>query len=398
MARYFDNNSANYLTVADNPSLSVTGPMTIHTWFYAESPATQRLICGKVASALGTDSSYGLMHLSTGAAQFWMKDSTSTTRVAQAPSSSVKAFKWQAMTGRFSYPESIGGAAAHVFIDGARYAAASWGTNLKDSTVPFRIGQDAGGGNLFLGGVAHTAIWNCALRDDEIMRLHAEAPPSSVRPQSLVSYWPLDMYPDVVDRSRNRNDLVMNGTVVIIPTPPNLGREVIWLEGASPDPLSTNQIDAPSIGAATTLYTPTLETQIASSFIAAATTLYAPSIAEPLDAPFIAATGGVFALGTFNIARPIRFLAPTTILMPPKLKIAITNVVAPSISGDAVEGLVLTASPGIWTGTPPLTYTYQWQRNTGSWGNITGATNKEYIVQSADVGNTLRVEVTATDQ
>src|SRR5204863_314886 len=38
------------------------------------------------------------------------------------------------------------------------------------------------------------------------------------------------------------------------------------------------------------------------------------------------------------------------------------NTVAPSVSGQAVAGQLLTASPGSWSGSPAPTFAYQWQR------------------------------------
>ena len=39
-----------------------------------------------------------------------------------------------------------------------------------------------------------------------------------------------------------------------------------------------------------------------------------------------------------------------------------TNVVKPSINGDPRDGVSLTVSNGTWTGTQPITFTYQWNR------------------------------------
>lgn len=80
--------------------------------------------------------------------------------------------------------------------------------------------------------------------------------------------------------------------------------------------------------------------------------------------------------------------------------IAPTNSSPPTISGTAQDGQVLTASPGSWSGTPPITYAYQWQRcdtSGGSCAGITGATGTTYTVASADVGHTLIVVVTASN-
>jgi hypothetical protein len=74
------------------------------------------------------------------------------------------------------------------------------------------------------------------------------------------------------------------------------------------------------------------------------------------------------------------------------------NTTAPSISGTAKQGETLTADPGVWSGTQPIAFSYQWRRcdNTGAnCANVIGATAKTYKLGSADVGNTLRVRVTA---
>jgi hypothetical protein len=74
------------------------------------------------------------------------------------------------------------------------------------------------------------------------------------------------------------------------------------------------------------------------------------------------------------------------------------NTSPPTISGTPREGLVLTANPGTWSGTAPITFSYQWQRcnaSGGSCSNIIGATSRTHTLTSADVGRTMRVVVTA---
>lgn len=70
------------------------------------------------------------------------------------------------------------------------------------------------------------------------------------------------------------------------------------------------------------------------------------------------------------------------------------NTVAPAISGTVQEGQTLTCSTGTWTGNPTPTYTYQWKRN-GS--NIGSETNSTYLLVSADIGQSIKCTVTATN-
>ena len=76
------------------------------------------------------------------------------------------------------------------------------------------------------------------------------------------------------------------------------------------------------------------------------------------------------------------------------------NTALPTISGSAAQGQTLTASPGGWTGSPPPTFAYQWQRCDSTGGNcvdIVGATGSTYTLTAADVGSTVAVVVTATN-
>ena len=77
--------------------------------------------------------------------------------------------------------------------------------------------------------------------------------------------------------------------------------------------------------------------------------------------------------------------------------VAPNNTAPPTISGKAQVGELLTADNGTWTGTTPITYTYQWRvcnDTGGACHDITGASGNEYTLKAADQGNTVRVVVT----
>jgi acid phosphatase type 7 len=80
--------------------------------------------------------------------------------------------------------------------------------------------------------------------------------------------------------------------------------------------------------------------------------------------------------------------------------IAPASTSRPTISGAAQDGETLTADPGTWSGTVPITHGYQWQRcGPGGDGcaDISGATARTYTVTAADVDSTIRVAVTASN-
>ena len=75
-----------------------------------------------------------------------------------------------------------------------------------------------------------------------------------------------------------------------------------------------------------------------------------------------------------------------------------SNVIAPSALGLDITGQTLTANEGIWSGTEPITYSFQWQqcsKGGTECNNIAGETKSSYLIQSGDAAHTLRVLVTA---
>ena len=77
------------------------------------------------------------------------------------------------------------------------------------------------------------------------------------------------------------------------------------------------------------------------------------------------------------------------------------NTTPPGITGTPEDGGTLTATPGTWTGTTPIDYTYQWQRcdeNGDNCVDIPGATGDTYTPDADDIGHTVTVVVTADNE
>jgi fibronectin-binding autotransporter adhesin len=75
------------------------------------------------------------------------------------------------------------------------------------------------------------------------------------------------------------------------------------------------------------------------------------------------------------------------------------NEAPPSVSGQALEGIVLTANQGRWSHSSNATFGYQWRRclaDGTACADIAGSTDNVYAARVDDVGHTLRVAVTAT--
>ncbi len=120
------------------------------------------------------------------------------------------------------------------------------------------------------------------------------------------------------------------------------------------------------------------------------------------------ATSGSYAVATGDIGDDIEMTvtatnsfgasAATSAVVGPVGSGAPVDTTLPSISGHPDQGQVLSA---VSTWNPVGTgYTYQWQSSSDggtTWGNITGATSATYPLTSTDLGNELRLTVTASN-
>jgi subtilase family protein len=92
-------------------------------------------------------------------------------------------------------------------------------------------------------------------------------------------------------------------------------------------------------------------------------------------------------------AGPVAALPPPQVVPP-------ANVAAPTVSGVAEVGETLTAFEGVWAGSGPLSFAWQWQRCSvlgDNCADVPGATGASYLLSGSEIGLTVRVVVSATD-
>jgi hypothetical protein len=73
------------------------------------------------------------------------------------------------------------------------------------------------------------------------------------------------------------------------------------------------------------------------------------------------------------------------------------SVVVPRTTGTPTLGMTLSATAGLWSGTPPFDQAYQWQRCSPSCLAIPGAVENSYTLRAADLGARVRVVVAAVN-
>jgi hypothetical protein len=117
--------------------------------------------------------------------------------------------------------------------------------------------------------------------------------------------------------------------------------------------------------------------------------LQSPRLRPAIARPLVIAAALALALAIVAAAG----MAGTT-----RVSVAPSNTQPPVVSGTPEVGKELTTTNGAWSGTTPLSFSYQWRRcdkTGGGCANISGATDNQYKLQTADGDNTLRVVVTA---
>jgi hypothetical protein len=129
----------------------------------------------------------------------------------------------------------------------------------------------------------------------------------------------------------------------------------------------------------------------ASSSTATCTLSYSAVGSHTITATYLADAN--FTGSTSSPAQTVTVQPPP----PPPPATKPSNTSAPLVSGTPTVGRAVSASTGHWSGSTPISYTYQWQRCNPACVNITGATRSSYTLPRADVGARILVLITATN-
>lgn len=122
------------------------------------------------------------------------------------------------------------------------------------------------------------------------------------------------------------------------------------------------------------------------------------------------ATSSTYAVGALDVASKLAVVVTAanadgaaTASSPetsPILALAPSNTLPPSISGSLQDGQLLSVATGSWSGTEPISYSYQWQLCDAlgeACENVAEATGSNLELVPSDVGRTLDGVVTATN-
>jgi hypothetical protein len=393
MPRQWNGNTANYL------DLGATFPytnnyLTASAWVWFTSVSGLQVIFSN--RNLGNFDGTWILYLESGVMKFQTKPEGSSLTSTATGTTSILPNRWYHVVGKQD------GAGVHIYVNGVSEGFTAT-TRALASGFSVLMGRFINASSPLSAIMAHAALWNWPVPAQEIRRLAEGALPSDLttRPGFWVS---LDSGGNETDRSYRHQQCTQNGSVPPVRDPQAIDLAYgayPWMPSAPPANYPAGSIPVARIEATTQLYGPYLVPgyPVSPGFIAATTALFTPTVSKSTVAPFIAATTVLHTPTVRRSSIALQERLGDTRVFTPRLVRLLVNVVPPTISGSAVEGQMLTASPGVWSGTEPITYAYQWRRcdaGGGACSDIAGAISATYTVQAADVAGTLRVRVTAT--
>jgi hypothetical protein len=182
MARDFDDVD-DYLEYAG--AVRTALPVTMACWIYPD------LVGGDVPISLSTAGASNSISLQITVAGVLHARSSTTAAVVNAAdtTATVSAATWAHVAGVFTSTTS-----RTAYINGANAVTDTTLNNpsaASFNTTNIGCRYEAARANFFGGAIAEAGVWSVALTAAELLSLAKGVSPLSIRPQSLVSYWPL---------------------------------------------------------------------------------------------------------------------------------------------------------------------------------------------------------------
>ena len=190
MARSFPNNAANYLSPFDLAQLEITGfDITVMAWIKPTA------VVGGTAYAFvtkwhGATASLRNWYFDINASSFLelgTRDVSGGTQAAAVGTTVVKPGIWQLAVGRQSV------SSIDVFLNGIHNGTSASPKDMDDTATRIVIGRFTNTTVPFNGLIAHVALWDEPLSNQEILELYKGVNPLEIG-RSLRAYWPLDDY------------------------------------------------------------------------------------------------------------------------------------------------------------------------------------------------------------
>ena len=185
-ARLFDDDSSQYLAVDSTPVTAA--PLTMACWFKTDDITARQTLMHIVDRSAPSD--WFLMEfygdLAGDYIGAWARREGGSESLAYS-TVGISADTWTHCCNVYYASDD-----RSAFVNGG-----GEGNNVVDraplgiDSVSIGATYDSSPGSYTSGSIAHAAIWNVALTDSEVAALAAGADPRTIRPQNLVSYWPL---------------------------------------------------------------------------------------------------------------------------------------------------------------------------------------------------------------
>lgn len=242
MARTYDEDDANFVSVADDDSLDFVNNWTLSVWFRT-TRVSQKMIISKDTNGSNTRS-WGIA-VSVSSLQFISMFMFKTGDVETFIEGSTEFVdgEWHCVVGTYKFVTD-GTSEMRVYVDGVLDVSTDLAVGpTQVTTTAVEIGRRgfAGFEDPFHGELGEAAAWNKTLSLSEAKALFSGISPTRIQNSALKMYLPLGVASPEPDWSGNGNSGTINGTLPIgdhAPVGPSFGFDIGHqpIPGVAPPP------------------------------------------------------------------------------------------------------------------------------------------------------------------